>query len=63
MKNLYLAGLVMLTVFVSSVESANKVTLGAGIPSSIKKIFVAGHAHLDIGFTKPPAVGKHPPPF
>lgn len=56
MKNLYLAGLVMLTVFVSSVESANKVTLGAGVPSSIKNIFVVGHAHLDIGFTKPPAV-------
>jgi alpha-mannosidase len=28
----------------------------AGVPSSIKKIFVVGHAHLDIGFTKPPAV-------
>jgi predicted outer membrane repeat protein len=29
---------------------------GAGILSSIKKVFVIGHAHLDIGFTKPPAV-------
>jgi len=27
-----------------------------GVPSSIKKIFVVSHAHLDIGFTKPPAV-------
>lgn len=30
--------------------------LDAGVPSSIKKVFVIGHAHLDIGFTKPPEV-------
>jgi len=28
--------------------------LGVGVPSSIKKVFIISHPHLDIGFTEPP---------
>jgi alpha-mannosidase len=27
---------------------------GVGVPSSIKKIYIVSHSHLDIGFTQPP---------